>query len=246
MTDPQKRVRKKADLRVHIPSYASDYVPMPPQVRQRYLESTGTPTETPYTYYETEGPLRAMFQIGSPVSNKSLEETRLSSPAVGITDPKDEAKPEGNIINYDIEGPVRANSQIGSPAKLNISGEIRPSTPVVRIIDPKEEIVANEIKPEVGEVDKHITGVQPTAKDKTNTKEEGTKVGEVIRSQGKGALDKTLEEEDVVLRNPLRRSSISVPDGLRDFENLINHYDKLLDVSAENSILALQLLCSFV
>lgn len=166
MTEPQKRVRKKPNLRVKIPSYPSDYVPMPPEVKHRYLEATGTPKDTPYLDKNTEEPLKATFQIGSPLSVKSPE-------------------------------------------------DLRPSTPVIRIVEPKDEAATEETK----EASKEVAEAK-----EMEAKEEEVKVekeGDVLEA-----------DEEVVRRNPLRRSSISVPDGMKDMENLRNHYNDMLNVSA--------------
>ncbi|XP_013183031.1 myogenesis-regulating glycosidase isoform X2 [Amyelois transitella] len=85
------RVRKKPDLRVHIPSYPHDYVEMPPETKRLILEANRTPNDIKFIDEEDPGSSQTSFQIGSPISPVPSVKyaDRPSTPEVTISGPED-------------------------------------------------------------------------------------------------------------------------------------------------------------
>ncbi|CAK1542409.1 unnamed protein product [Leptosia nina] len=75
------RVRKKADLRIDIPSYPHDYVEMPPETKQLIHEANRTPNDIPYI---DETSPKVHFQVGSPGISGQEYVFRTSTPEVKI------------------------------------------------------------------------------------------------------------------------------------------------------------------
>lgn len=197
------RVRKKPDLRLHIPSYPYEYAEMPPEIRRRTLEAMQTPDITSPGISQTPSVTSPAIIIETPEINEIASTIDQTSDITDNTEVKS-AEVDKNESKTHLQVEISYSEARPKP----------PRTPEVQFVGPEDlngpQQTQNKTNINLNDTQRHINQNISYGHENESSNLNSDKIIEE---------DKEIEPESpIVFRNKLRRGSLSVPYGLRYHE----------------------------